>query len=562
MRTLNPLSRPFRHVNRYIEILRVLMKYGFADLVSRSGLEKAITIGRKVTFQKADPQVYQMSTWERIRHVFEELGPTYIKFAQLMSLRGDLIPLDLIKELERLQDDVAPFPTELVKEVIESELEETADEVFAEFSDEPLAAGSIAQVHRAVLITGEEVAVKVQRPEILKQTRTDIEIMYGIAERINRFVPEAQVYNLTKVIREFSRSIELELDFLQEASNMENFASCYGAMEELHVPQCYRRYSGRKVLTAEYVSGIKISNIERLTQEGYDLKLLAHRGIDVVLRQVFEEGFFHADPHPGNLLVLEDSRLCLLDYGMMGKLSPPTKRLLTAILIGAVIKDSEFITRNLLRLCETQREVNQRELETAVADIVDSMFYTSLENIDMPGVINRIVRLFPEQGLVLPADMYLLGRTIILLQANGERLDPQFNISEYLVPYMKQLYRERLKLSRLFKDFAITMEEFSELARVFPFELRDIVDKIKFGKLGIQFNHRGLETTQTVIERAFNRLSFAIIVAAILIGSSLIIVSGTYPQIFGIPLVGIVGFLTAAIFGLWLIIAILRHGKM
>ncbi len=562
MKKLNPLGRPIRHANRYLEILGVLIKYGFADLVSRSGLEKAINLSRKVVLKKADPSVYQLSSWERIRLVFEELGPTYIKFAQLLSIRGDLIPLELVTELEKLQDKVPPFPSEEAKKLIERELETEMEDLFLEFDDQPIAAGSIAQVHKAVLLTGETVAVKVQRPEILKQIRTDIEIMYAIAETVCRHIPEVQVYNLRKVVKEFSRTIEMELDFLHEATNMDNFASCYEDMKDLHVFHCMRHYSSRKVLTMEFVEGIKISNIQRLQEEGYDLKLLARRGVDMVLKQIFVEGFFHADPHPGNIMVLAENRLCMLDYGMMGKLSPPTRRLLTSILIGAVIKDSEYITRNLLRLCDTQGQVNQRDLEAAVSDIVDSFFYTTLEHIDMPALIQKIMKMFPEQNLVLPADMYLLGRSIMLLQANGERLDPQFNISEYILPYIKKIYRERLKLSKVFKDAAITAEEFSELARAMPFEIRDIMDKVKNGKVGIQFNHRGLETTQTTVERAFNRLSFAMIVAAILIGSSLVIVSGTQPLIFGIPLIGIVGFITAAVFGLWILISILRHGRM
>ncbi len=562
MKYQNPLGKPFRHANRYLEILKVLVHYGFADLISRSGLEKILNAGRNIVYKKTDPGINELSTWERIRLIFEELGPTYIKFGQLLSIRGDLIPIELVIELEKLQDDVPPFPTEEARKLIERELEEDISALFSEFPNEPVAAGSIAQVYRGVLVSGEVVAVKVQRPDILKQIRTDIEIMETIADTISQHIPEVQVYNLRKVVQEFSKVIEMELDFLHEASNLESFGSYYGNMEELHVPKVYRKYSSRKILTMEFIQGIKISNITKLEQEGYDLKLLARRSMDVVLKQVFEEGFFHADPHAGNLTVLPDNRLSLLDYGMMGRLSPSTKRLITAMLIGALLKDSEYITRNLLRLCDTIGPISQRSLETAVAEIVEGFFYTSLEQINMPEVITKIMRMFPEQHLVLPADMYLLGRTIMLLQANSERLDPTCNISEYLLPYVKKIYRQRLKVSHILQTAAITLEEFSELGRELPFELRDILDRVKEGGVGVQFNHRGLEPTQAALERAFNRLSFAMIIAAILIGSSLVIVSGTQPLIFGIPLIGVVGFITAGLFGLWILIAILRHGKM
>ncbi len=559
---ITKFRKPFRHANRYLEILKVLIKYGFADIISRSGLEKAFKLSRKVVFRKTDPTISSLSRWVRVRMVFEELGPTFIKFGQLLSIRGDLIPLELAEELERLQDDVPPFPGEDALELVEKELKQTRDDLFAEFTMKPSAAGSLAQVHRAVLRSGEDVAVKIQRPDIQKQIRTDLEILQYLASMATRHIPELKTYSLQKIVDEFSRTIERELNFLYEASNMETFNTYYADEEEIHVPVCYRDLSSRKVLTMEHVEGIKVSNIGRLTDEGYDLSLIAQRGVDVVLRQIFEVGFFHADPHPGNLLVLEDNRLCFLDYGMMGKLSPSTKRIITSMLMGAVLKDSEFIMRNLLRLCDAQGEVNHRDLESSIADIIDQFFFTSLDRIDVASLIASIVNIFPRNHLIMPADMYLLARTITLLQANGERLDPQFNVAQYIKPHVMKLYRSRIKVSQLSKDFVVTIEEFAELMRIMPFEVRDILDKIKRGKIHIQFEHTGLDPLKHSFERTYNRISFSLIVAALLIGSSLIISSGTQPLVYGIPIIGVVGFLAAGFFGFWLLFSILRHGKL
>ncbi len=432
-----------------------------------------------------------------------------------------------------------------------------------EFQDIPVAAGSVAQVHRAVLQTGETVAVKIQRPGVLKQVRTDIEIMQNMAEIVCRRIPEMQVYNLKTILDEFSKTIEMELDFLHEAAHMESFASIYAEMEEIHVPYCFRRYCTRKVLTMEFIDGIKISETQQLRDEGYDLKLLARRGVDVILRHIFEEGYFHADPHAGNLVVMKDSRLCFLDYGMMGRLSPPTKRLMNSMLIGAVLKDSEYITKHILRLCETRGDVNQRQIEVAAAEILDFLFSTSLESVDTSEVIKKMIRVFPEQGLVLPADLYLLGRAIILFHNNGGiRLDPEFNIAKYVIPYVEKSVRERFKISKILKDSAIAVEEISEFSKNMPFEVSDILSKAKHGRMGFRLTLEGLASAQHAVERSANRLSFALIIASIVLGSSMILGPECQQTLFGLPSLCIVGFILAGVFGVLLLISIIRHGRM
>ncbi len=557
------MRRQIRHGKRYLEILRILKKYGFGDLVSRSGIEKAVDFGRNGVVPEVEASASTGDAWKRIRCIFEELGPAYIKFAQLLCFRGDLVPLDLVTELEKLSDEVPPFPAEDARAVIEKELEAEIDEIFLEFHDIPVAAGSVAQVHRAVLQTGETVAVKIQRPGVLKQVRTDIEIMQNMAEIVCRRIPEMQVYNLKTILDEFSKTIEMELDFLHEAAHMESFASIYAEMEEIHVPYCFRRYCTRKVLTMEFIDGIKISETQQLRDEGYDLKLLARRGVDVILRHIFEEGYFHADPHAGNLVVMKDSRLCFLDYGMMGRLSPPTKRLMNSMLIGAVLKDSEYITKHILRLCETRGDVNQRQIEVAAAEILDFLFSTSLESVDTSEVIKKMIRVFPEQGLVLPADLYLLGRAIILFHNNGGiRLDPEFNIAKYVIPYVEKSVRERFKISKILKDSAIAVEEISEFSKNMPFEISDILSKAKHGRMGFRLTLEGLASAQHAVERSANRLSFALIIASIVLGSSMILGPECQQTLFGLPSLCIVGFILAGVFGVLLLISIIRHGRM
>jgi len=556
------VGKTYRHANRYFEILSVLVRYGFADIVSSSKVEHFIDFGRKVVFRKTDPAIFTYTRWERIRMVFESLGPTFIKFGQLMSLRGDLIPVELIREMEKLQDNVPPFKEETARSIVEQELEKDPDAVFSRFDGMPLAAGSIAQVHRAVLQDGREVVVKIQRPQIAATIQTDVEILHHLATLMEKYIPDLQVYNLVKVVEEFSRAIEMELNFLHEAAQIERFRTYYGELESIHVPFCCRNISTRKLLVMEYIEGVKISQTDTLSSRNHDLERIAHSGADIVLSQIFEKGFFHADPHAGNILVMSDGRICFLDYGMMGKLSPATKKLLTSMLIGGVFKDSEFIMRNVLRMCESRGDVNQRKLESDISEIVDQLFYQDMEYIDIQYLLQSILRLFPENHLILPADMYLLARALLLMQSNGERLDPGFNISEHVRPYIRKLYKQRLKVSSLLKDMYLSIEEMVDLGRSLPFEFRDIMEKLKQGKIRFEFEHKGLGPTQQTLERTVNRLSFAVIVAAILIGSSLVLYSGIPPLWRGVPVLGIIGFLAAGALGLWLLISIIRHGRM
>ncbi len=557
------MKKQVRHARRYMEILAILKRHGFGELVTRSGIEKAIGFGKTGVVPEIDASTYPQNAWVRIRHIFEDLGPAYIKFAQLLCFRGDIIPLDLVEELEKLNDDIPPFPAEEARRLIAKELETPIEEVFSAFLDKPIAAGSVAQVHKAVLHSGETVAVKVQRPEVLKQVRTDIEIMKHVSDLACRKIPELKVYNLSLILDEFAKTIELELDFLHEAANMEHFSRCYDDMEELHIPVCYRRYCSRRVLTMEFIDGIKISETEQIRDAGYDMKMLARRGVDIVLRHLFAEGFFHADPHAGNFVVMPDQRLCLLDYGMMGSLSPPTKRLLTSMLIGAVLHDSEYITRHVLRICTASGEVNRTDLETDISAILDRLFSSTPEQVDMEQVVKNCIRLFPKHGLMLPGDLYLLGRSMILMQNNGgNRLDPEFNIASHLMPFIKENINRRFKASNLMKDSAIAVEELAQFAKTMPSEVSDLMDRAKQGKFGMRLTLEGVDDVKRAMERSANRLSLALIIAATLIGSSMLLGPDCQRTFMGIPSFCVVGYIIAGVFGLLLVYLIIRHGRM
>ena len=562
IRKIGMIGRTYRHANRYLEIIRVLTKYGFVDLISQSRLESVIDFGRKIVFKKTNSTILALSRWERMRLVLEELGPTFIKFGQVMSTRADLMPIELIHELEKLQDSVPPFSEEKAVSLVEHELGKPISEVFESFSNSPLAAASIAQVHKAILIEGEEVVVKVQRPGIDQIIDTDLEIMFHLATMMEKHVEGMKSFNIAKIVEEFEKAIQKELNFVIEASNLERFGNNFQKDLNIYVPKCFRNLSTKKILTMEYIEGIKISDIESIKANGLDQKVIARRGADLILKQIFEFGFFHADPHPGNVLVLPENVICFLDYGMMGTLTRTTRELITSMAAGAINHDIDKIIRNLLRLCESDGEVKKQKLELQITELIERYFNQSLEQMDMAALINDLVRFFPENNLIMPSDLYLLGRTMLLQQGNGEVLDPDFNVAVHIEPYLIKMIRERLHIRKIAKDLFISSEELVQLMKELPFEVREIIEKVKNGTIKMDIEHKGLNPMLGTHERISNRISFAIVLASMIVGSSLIVLSKIPPLWKGVPVIGVVGFIAAGLLGFWLLISILRHGKM
>jgi ubiquinone biosynthesis protein len=347
------------------------VKHGFGDLVARSNLEKHIAFGKKFLPRGGDARIASLSRWERIRMALEELGPTFMKLGQIMSNRPDLLPEELLVELTKLEDSIPPFSEEEAKQLVEEELNEPIASLFKEYMSTPIASASIAQVHKAVLTSGEIVAVKVQRPGIERVIETDIEIMLRLATLMEEHIQGTDILNPVGIIREFERSIRKEIDFTIEASHIERFGRNFQEDTTIYIPQVYRSYTTRKVLTMEFINGIKVSNIDALLESGNDPKIIANRGATLVLKQVFEHGFFHADPHPGNILVLDNNIICLLDFGMMGVLFPKHREYLGSIVVAIVNRDAERITKALLQFSSSNHIENIEGLEYQIFELIE-----------------------------------------------------------------------------------------------------------------------------------------------------------------------------------------------
>jgi ubiquinone biosynthesis protein len=540
----------------------VLVKHGFGDLISHINLQRHIDLGKRLLRRKPDVKIGTYSRWERIRLALEELGPTFVKAGQIMSNRPDLLPQALIVELEKLQDLVPPFPTAEARRFIEEELGAAIPSIFKEFTDIPIASASIAQVHKAVLLNGEHVVIKVQRPGLKKVIETDVEIMLHLATLMEEHLHGMDIINPVGIIKEFERTIKKEINFTTEAMHISRFSRNFKSDPTIYVPKVYRDLTTTKILTMEFIDGTKVSNVEALIEEGNDPEIIASRGTDLVLKQIFEHGFFHADPHAGNIMVLDNNIICFLDFGMMGSLLPKHRECLGNIVVGIVNRDVKRIIRATSQLSGSRHVENADRLEYELTDLIDEYYNLPLKNINVGELLTRWLELVITHKVKYPPDMYLLIKALITIEGVGEGIDPTFDMMSRVEPFARKLLKDRLSARRMAKDLYLSASEFALLARDLPSEMREIIEQIKLGEARIEFEHKGLEPMLSKGDQVSNRIAFSIVLAALIVGSALIVMSKTPPMWRGIPLVGIIGFAGAGIMGFWLLISILRHGRM
>ncbi len=551
----------YRHIGRYGEIISVLFKYGFDDLLSTLKVEKYTRLGSRIIPFRKRRVAKGLSRWQRVTLAMEELGPTFVKLGQFMSNRPDILPAGLLAELERFQDRVAPFDPLLSVKIIEKELGRSMDSVFASFEQEPFASASIAQVHRGILRTGEQVAVKVKRPRIDDVFNVDLEIMYYIAHLFQKHSEEARGIDLMRVVGEFERAVRKEIDFQMEATQMERFANNFKDDPRLHVPYIYRSYSSRRILTIEFIKGIKVSNVDELEKAGIDSRLIASQGADIVLKQIFEHGFFHADPHPGNIIIRPDGVICFIDFGMMGVVSPSLREHLGLVMFGIVNDDPKRIVKTLLQLSRGPAEDTEL-LEYEITELIEEYSFLSLKDYNIGDMLRRLLSIIRNHQLIMIPGVYLLIKAMITIEGVGRRLDPEFNMVLHVEPFARRMMKERFSPRNIGFDLYMALMDVSSLIKDFPTDMRDIIRTVKSGKMHIEFEHKGLEPMMMKLDQLTTRLVFAIVLAALVIGSSLVILSNVPPIINGIPLIGIIGFVGAGLIGFWLLYVILRHGKM
>jgi ubiquinone biosynthesis protein len=562
IRKIGIIGRTYRHLNRYRQILAVLFKYGFGDLVETLKIEQYIEIGLQMISRKRRERLEKLNRAERVRMALEELGPTYIKLGQVLSTRPDLVSVEFINEFAKLQDNVPAVDFPEIQQTIEAEFQRPLEILFAEFDSEPLASASIGQVHRARLHGGDEVAVKVARPGIESIVEVDLEIMLHLATLAERHVEELSFQRPVRIVEEFARSIEKEMDYTIEAASMERVAAQFLNDGTIYVPKVFRDYSTRRVLTSEFIDGIKVSKIEDLCNSGYDCPLITARGGDVVLKQIFSFGFFHADPHPGNIFVLPGNVICLLDFGMMGAVDRSTREIFVSLLDGIVRRDEPRTTQVLIRLADWDDEPDAVQLEKDVADFIAQHLYRPLKEIQLAKILQHMLDLATRHRMRIPPDIFLMVKALAQLEGVARCLNPEFDIVSAAAPFIREVRMARLAPGRLAGDAVRLMEQSYEFLSEFPKDLLELSRSLRQKKLSFNLILKDLDRMLATHDQISNRISFAIIIASLIIGSALIVISNMPPLFFGISVIGLAGFLAAGFLGIWLLVAIIKKGRL
>lgn len=555
------INRNIRSIRRYLNIVRVLSTYGFDQALEMLGLADMVVRSRRL-FRISSPDIARLTAAERMRLALEELGPTFVKLGQILSTRPDIIPHAFVKEFEKLQDNVPSFSFEEVLAQIEHELGGPSDEFFESIDPQPLAAASIAQVHRARLKSGEDVVIKVRRPNIVVVVESDISALMALAGLAERHVPGSELYDPVSVVREFARTIRREMDFAREGHTIEKFRDNFSGTPWMFFPKVHWEQSSRAILTMEYVSGVKVSDSERLAGQGLDCKLIARRGADSFLEMVLKHGFFHGDLHPGNVMILPDNVICLLDYGIVGRLDESLKTFLTDILSAIVNRDMDEVVSLLLFAGDISESLDIRALKRDLFNFIDGYYEIPLREIEVGRMLMEFIEIITLYSIRIPTDLMLLAKSLVQIEGMGRALDPTFDMAEHLRPFMIKALRKKYSPFRITRDINQMLYSYLNLARTIPRDLKEIINRINRNKFKIDLEHRGLDKFTAEFDRSINRLSTSMILAAIIIGSSIVMHTDKGPKILGFPMFAFLGYTIAGMVGLWLVYAIIRSGRM
>ncbi len=546
----------FSKINRFKDIVFTLMRYGFGDVISRLDLPEKI-----LPFPIKKQWATEKSTWERIRLVLTDLGPTFVKFGQIMSLRADLIPHELVLELSKLQDEVQPETYEAIKDQIEKSLEKPLGDVFADFEPRPLAAASLAQVHRAVLKKDKTVvAVKVQRPGIRQTIKSDLEILATLARQAHERLETLKVYDLPLLVEELRRLLTRELDFTQEGKNIRLARANFAEDRDIVLPAVYTEESSSRVLVMELVRGTKLRMALDLPLERK--KHLAQIGLRALMQQILVDGFFHADPHPGNIYVLEDGRVSFLDWGMVGRVTPDMQARVIALIEAVVDRDSEVIMELILSLSEGNKVKNKEELQRDILDVLDEFYAVPLREINISQLLMLITEAIQRHQIRIKSDMAVMLKSIITGEGTVRMLYPELNVVAEAGPWVKKMALRKYSPRELQKQTRKLLGQFFQMQKALPQQLNHVMGKLERDELSIGFEHKRLEGLRMTLDQIANRLTLGIITAAMIIGSSMIVTTGVKPLLFGYPALGLVGYLLSAFFGAWLAFEIIRKRKM
>jgi ubiquinone biosynthesis protein len=556
-----PLHRRLAEIRRVRRLIEILVRNGLGFMVEQLALERFVPRFLRRRRVRADAGVGRLTVPQRVRRTLEELGATYIKVGQFLSGRADLLPPDYIEELSKLLDRAPPVPADEIQEAIELELGAPVQELYATFEDTPIASASIGQVHRATLFDGQEVVVKVQRPRIEEEVEADLDFLLRQARFLENRSEMMRDYNIVAIGDELARSLREELDYQVEGRNAERLRNNLHRDPRFRVPEVYWNLTSRKVITLEYLDGIQFNQLDRLREAGYELPSIAAVAVEAYLKQIFVDGFYHADPHPANLMVVGD-QIALVDFGTAGYLTPGQKEMLGDMFLQIIDEDAGGVARTVVRLGATRGRPSLDAMERDLQRLLVRYWGIALEEIRIGEMLAEVFTTAYRHKVYLPGDLALLARTIITLEGIGRMLDPEFVLVDAVRPFAVRLVRERMSPLVAGRRAIRSLRQAADLAQAFPRRLDDLWDQLEEGELTFGIDVRRLDTVINKVNSMVNRVAFSIVVAALIIGSALILHGGK--ERWELPLLGVgipvaqIAFLGAAAAGAWLLISMIR----
>lgn len=563
------LPRTVRSIRRVQHIARVLSRHGLGHIVDRLHLARYVPLRgwRGAAVGSADMERFTLG--QRLARAFEELGPTFIKLGQMISTRPDVFPGEIVEAMIKLQDHVPPFDTAVARQIIAGDLGRPIEGSFDLFEDAPFASGSIAQVYRATTRPtggkpGQRVVVKVRRPDIDELVRLDMTILRWLADLTERLIPESSTYQPMAVVQEFERTMLREMDFINEAATISRFAEAYGYDENFRIPVVHWELTGPAVLTLEELPGVSAQRLLAAPDPRLDRKALAERLARAFVRQFFEIGMFHADPHPGNVLITPPATVGLIDFGLTGQIDDDMLGALVVALLGAFNRESEVVVEVLAEMNALADETDRRQLRRAFLELIDKYYGLPLHRFHPQTLFYEITSLVRQHHVTLPREFVLFGKAMVGVGGICLQLDPELDLLALVRPKLRGIMARRLAPTRLAKAATISGWHLINILKAAPGQLRDISRRLARGKWQVNIRHQNLDYLANEIDRASNRLSFAVIIGAIIVGSSWIISTSSAATFLGIrlPAYGIVGYVVAGIMGLALVVSILRSGKL
>jgi ubiquinone biosynthesis protein len=554
------MLRPPRHLRRYREIVRILARHGFGDALSQLGIGRRL--GLPVRLLRRDPADLELTRPQRVRLALEELGPTFIKFGQIISTRPDLLPPEYINELSRLQDDVPPERWEPIRACIEEELGQPIDQVFARFDETPMAAASLGQVHAATLTSDQEVVVKIQRPDIEHVIDVDLDILYDLARLAQKRTALSQTYDLVEIAEDFAYTLRGELDYRREGHNADRFRENFCDEAYLYIPEVYWDYTTRRVLVLERIYGIKIDDVDALDAAGCDRVEIAKRSARMITKEILEDGFFHADPHPGNFVVMQDEIIGLMDFGMVGHLAPGDRSDLARLYVVAMQQDVLGAADQLMRMGVADRHVDRGALERDLRRMMHKYYGLSIEEFQVGEMIEEFMTVAYRHHLRFPTNLWLVGKTLGMIEGLGLKLAPDFDMFTFAQDYVRR-YRRRLLLPTEWGPSVVRGSvDLADLMLRLPKQTTRLLDQAERGQLEMQMRMPDMDNAVDRLDRIANRLSLAMLTAAFTVGIGLVVRNIDLAWPWGwLTWFVMAGFIGVSILGIWLMLAIWRTGR-